>query len=424
MKLNQALILLIMTLLTGSLFGQVKSIEVEGRGANKNAAIQDALVLALKATKGVHIEANSVSESEYEKVMTDIATTCKAEKSLSENIKTATQGYITSFDILGDYKDSETNEVVVRVRAFVFEYDPTNPNPGSRPRVVVMPFDFRSATVKGPVRADGSPELNKSVLANEMSTMLISKLAEAGYFTIIEGSKISQSLKDELKYSEAAGVDPKMQAKMNRLLSADWVVSSTITEFIALPTKAGVSKSSASFRGSMKIVNAATGEQVGSGLTFRMSKSGIELHEALTADKSLDSNSSLLCMAESTDYFSAQVKSLLGPAKVCSVSKKRGRGAREGSWMFSLDNSAGIIEPNQIYDVFIQEIVKRGDCFVPEMSEDLLSIKIDRADGNFAYGKIQLIGDEALEDFIDTLVEFGGIIEAADPTTSLIAKRR
>ena len=56
-----------MTLLTGSLFGQVKSIEVEGRGASQNAAIQDALILALKATKGVHIEANSVSESEYER---------------------------------------------------------------------------------------------------------------------------------------------------------------------------------------------------------------------------------------------------------------------------------------------------------------------------------------------------------------------
>ena len=198
------------------LSAQIKSVDVEGRGATQNEAIQEALVQAVGRVNGVQIDSQKEITSDFETTMDDVATEIRASSSVSENIKTATKGYISYYDLLSS--SSDDGEVVVKIRAYGMVYDPTNPNPGSRPYVVIFPFTSKGAILN----AEG---LNREVLSDEIAKNLSQKLGEVGYFTIIEGADLDPKIRKELNYSTATGVDPDMQAKIGKIVSAAQTVA-------------------------------------------------------------------------------------------------------------------------------------------------------------------------------------------------------
>ena len=390
MKIKPSSVVLVIALLFAApLSAQVKFVDVTGNGASENEAIKMALVQALIQVNGASIESSTDISSEYEQVMTDIETAITASSSIKEEVKTATGGYISSYDLLE--REDKSGEVIVKIRAYVLVYDPTNPNPGSRPRVVILPFYTKGAKIE----ADG---LNLPTFADEMAMKTSAQLGEIGYFTIIEGSQLDPEIKKELNYSISADVDPTMQAKMGRLLSADYVVSGVITELATDKTKSNQTR--AAIRGSMKITDAATGARVGIDSVFDMSYIGKELMTMYQNNRSLAGNPSTLCMLEATAYWGKHIEETLGPIEVFAIEKTKGKRGKAASWQFTLDNTSGKIAPGQIYDVFFasHETSRKGDKYLKVDAEGELSIEITSAQGRQASAKLHLLPGEKLSD--------------------------
>jgi hypothetical protein len=213
-----------------------------------------------------------------------------------------------------------------------------------------------------------------------------------------------------------------MQSKMGKLLSADYVVSGVITELSTDKTKSNQTR--AVFRGSMKITKAATGEHVGTTSVFNMAYIGGDLITVYKNEPEVGGNPSTLCMLKSTDFWAKHVEATLGPSKVCGLKLSRGRGKKAGSWSFTLTNSGGNVEPGQVLDVFIQEFELCDGVQVPLLSQDLLSVKVTRSEGKFAFAKMHLLDDEEVEDFLETLSDLSKIVSDDKQSESVIAKRR
>jgi curli biogenesis system outer membrane secretion channel CsgG len=413
-----SIILGIALLFAAPLSAQVKSVMVEGIGANENAAIKQALVQALISTKGASIQSSTTLSSDYKQVMTDVATAITASSSIEEDVKTATSGYISAYDLETSKKNSD-GETVVKIKAYVLEYDPTNPNPGGRPRVVILPFYTKGAKLE----AEG---LNVLTLSDEIAMNLSAQLGEVGYFTIIEGNQLDDAIKNELNYSISADVDPTMQAKMGRLLSADYVVSGVITELATNKTKSNQTR--AIFRGSMKVTDAATGARVGIDSVFNMAYIGLELKKFYRDNDALGGNPSTLCKLESTAFWGKHIKETLGPVEVFDVEKTGGKRGKPASWQFTLDNTSGCIKAGQIYDVFFasHKTSRKGDEYLKVDAEGELSIKVASVDGRQASAVLYLLPGEKMSDkwIVPALTKLSATASEKNATKFLVAKRR
>lgn len=197
--------------------------EFDGVGSTEQAALENALLEAIRQTVGV-VNQDSISMKRMELVSANVhwLVAASAEESgAHEGIATATKGVVESYTVLRREKDGDVHRV--RIAAKVSKRDPSAPR--TEPfSVVVLPM--RSAQGRIRVEKDGTvfdEPLDLTPLAEQVRKAAKAALVQSGAFTVLDREDLT--LADvELARIRGGESSPQSIALLRQRLVADYLL--------------------------------------------------------------------------------------------------------------------------------------------------------------------------------------------------------
>jgi hypothetical protein len=382
-------------------------VEVQGVGSTRELAIKRGLVQALQMVNGTQLDSNTAVSQFYEAVDTEEGSSQKAINVTVEDVKTRTDGFVRSYQILEE-EELECGAFQVKLRVAVLAYDQTNPRPGQRPTLAIL---FFSEQAGGTISIPG--EETGSRILEDFATLLGQEVLDIGAFNLVEREYLA-SVMEEQDFIATDKVNPKEQAKLGELLGADYVIQGTVSEFhVGEPSK--LTQTRGRVKAAIRITSVASGQQIAlRDVTREMV--GRDWLDAGARDPGMYPSVLLdVAVGEWRNWIEAN----LGPTRLlCAPEKRRSRG--KAKWSFVLDNSSGLLRPDQIFDVWIQKESRADDGRLFWLDQhEICSIKVVRAEGREATAEMFLLEGESMEQ-MEPLLEK----EIDDMATSAPEKRR
>ena len=201
-------------------FGGVKVVEVEaeGVGPTRNAAVLDALNMALKQTNGTPIAGvtiNSNGSLEVPGYQGDFGIT-------NETVVSITGGAVKGFEIISEREDAKAKSWRVKVKAKVNSYEGSAA--GALPKVVIAtPRVYAGSYVIG------DQTLSSAEAADTIRTIIGDAVSKSNRFFVINRA-FDDAINDELaQITEGGNTNPSELAKLGQRLTADILVLPEIT---------------------------------------------------------------------------------------------------------------------------------------------------------------------------------------------------
>lgn len=223
-KLFLGLLLLLPLLLSAKI--ETRYLTVEGSGSTRAAAVKNALIEAVKQTKGVKIS----SKRDYYKGIRQTAISIDGDSthavSISERsrklITEATRGFIRNYSIVDSYQDG--GEWVVKIQIAMKRYRTPGFNPNKRRKIAVIPFEYkRSYSIFG--RSESG-----SAISSRFTQSLVSKITQSRKFTVLDREN-SKYYNQEKNFILSGNSDKKEFMKLGRRLGVDYLLVGKILDF-------------------------------------------------------------------------------------------------------------------------------------------------------------------------------------------------
>ncbi len=242
-----------------------RAVEVTAVGANRDAAIQSALVEAVSQVTGVKIDSNNSSSVETKYSSTESSEDDEEsfinnlDEVQSKNIEAKAQGHVLSYELLSE-KTSAANEknVEVTIRALVSYYDAGAQV--NRQRLAVLNF-----------KIEDDSKVARS-FARLLEQSVSSYLTQARNFAVLDREYLAER-DSELAQLLRSDVMPVERARIGNSLGADYMLVGTINHFsikreqeviAVVNEEALVAKGNAAI--SWRLINVPTGMVVASKL--------------------------------------------------------------------------------------------------------------------------------------------------------------
>ncbi|SIO26327.1 CsgG/HfaB family protein [Halodesulfovibrio marinisediminis] len=192
-----------------------------GTAASRDAAIEDALIQAVRQIKGVSLESATVAvrSGKTETTNGKRNTNYKAENATVTGMKSS--GVIAGYDILNENKSNGLWNVTLEAQVNVYETPGLSPK--TRRKLGIVAFEASTAN-----RKRGVPKILRQKLTD--------RLVQSRRFTVLdrENEKLYQQEKANWK-SEDFAVEE--HAKLGMRLGADYIVTGKILSYITTSTK-------------------------------------------------------------------------------------------------------------------------------------------------------------------------------------------
>ncbi len=241
--------LLLFALFPLFLFAKVQTtyLVVEGSGHTRSSAVRNALIEAIKQTKGVAISARRA----YVKSIKEMGVSIDGQSShgvaisqrSAKRIQEATRGFIRGYRVVDSYK--EGGEWIVKVKIKMLKYKSPGLNPRKRRSLAVLPFEYKSSYFLDGIKVGGK------ALSKRITQSIINKITQTRKFTVLdrENSKYYQF---EKSFLTSGDVDHIELARLGKRLGCDYFVIGQILDF-------GVSKNTKSnyYTGEVNTKNSA-----------------------------------------------------------------------------------------------------------------------------------------------------------------------
>jgi len=165
--------------------------EFEGTGASEPAAIENALLEAIRQTVGV-VNEDRLAQKRLELVNANVhwMLAAKSEESgKQERIATATKGIVESYSVIGRVKEGDVFRVRIQAKVATFDANAIRREPFS---VVVLPMRSKSGRIR--VERDGSvfdEPLDLQSLAAQLHTVAKTQLVQSGVFTVLDREQLA-----------------------------------------------------------------------------------------------------------------------------------------------------------------------------------------------------------------------------------------
>jgi len=205
----------------------ITTIKCKGYGVTRNDAIQNALIEALKQTKGVSIDSRkefakkiqqkneSINQNNSRKI---------AIHSLSQsNIKEATRGLIDNYRIIDDRKIS-SNEWRVILLVKILGYRSPGLSTKNRRKIAIMPFYYTKKYFN-----IGSEKYSGSKISYILTQSLTSDLTQTRKFAVVDRTYL-QDMSKELGIIASGQTPLSQRVKLGQKLGADYLLVGTIRE--------------------------------------------------------------------------------------------------------------------------------------------------------------------------------------------------
>lgn len=203
--------------------------EVVGQGSNRDAAIRNALYIAVSQVRGVDVGSGTY-EYGFSETGVDIDSGQAKKKVTFDSVSVATTGtaYATrttgsvkTYDILEEKKIDETT-YQVKLKVTVHDYAPRDD--AARMKVAIMPAKATK---------DSFPFLDTTVPAEVLSALLTQKLAagltQTNKFAILDRESLAEFAREKrILYSEETPLAET--AKLAEILGADYLLVGNISE--------------------------------------------------------------------------------------------------------------------------------------------------------------------------------------------------
>lgn len=247
-------------------------VEVDGVGATRTAAIDDALRLAIKQVNGMAIDASEAKSNIATSISTSMGDVDIDSATFAQAIATQSKGVISDFKIVSEKegKDSILNLIGkqgsrpawrVRIGANITKYRASAD--ANRPRLVVAAARGGKASF-----AFGDSERPASAMSAAIQTRLSNAISQTNRFTVLE-RQANDEMQGELDLISSGAVNQQDTARLGQQLAADLIVIPTIERMeytrharqLRLADRELVSYSGGA-RISFKVINAVTGQLV------------------------------------------------------------------------------------------------------------------------------------------------------------------
>lgn len=329
----------ILMILSNLLFGATKTttLEVDGFGVSRYEAIQDALVEAIKQSKGVSIKSKRIFTKRLEQKSSSNNSLVKNDinlKKLSKkNIKETTDGLISEYRIL-NAKEVSSNEWRVKVIVKMLKYITPGINHNNRRKIAIVPFYTNSSNYNILQK-----KYNSSKISNMLSQALTTDITQSRRFVVIDKT-YTKNVAKELDIIESKKTPFSQKVKLGQRLGADYILVGTIqnTSVTTQTTHnqllgSSTSTNKANFIVDYRIIVVATSQ--------------IKWSDTAIAEVNLDSTSSENMILQKiikniSNDISTKLLSNIYPIKVVTAS----------SHQIILNQGGSLLQENDIYNVY------------------------------------------------------------------------
>ncbi len=210
----------------------ITTVQVKGFGVTRGEAIQNALIEALKQTKGVSINSKKAFSKRIQQKNVSINQENSrkiAVHSLSQNaVKEATKGLINSYRILNAKKD-DNREWNVKLLVKILGYKSPGLSTKHRRKIAIMPFYYSKKTY-----AINGEEYSGAKVSDMLSQSLTNDFTQSRRFAVVDRTYI-RDMSNELGIITSGQTPLSQKVKLGKKLSADYILVGTI-ESVSMDT--------------------------------------------------------------------------------------------------------------------------------------------------------------------------------------------
>lgn len=364
-------------------------VEVDGVGATRAAAIDDALRLAIKQVNGMAIDASEAKVNIATSVSTSMGDVDINSATFAQAVATQSKGVVSDFKIVSEKegKESILNLIGkqgsrpawrVRIGANITKYRASAE--ANRPRLVVAPARGGKGSF-----AFGDSERSAGSMSAAIQTRLSNAISQTNRFAVLD-RQANDEIQNELDLISSGAVNQQDTVRLGQQLAADLIVIPTIERMeytrrarqLRLADRELVSYSGGA-RISFKVINAVTGQLVLSD-TF---STEFPTTRPTTLGASVDANGATeRALADMTDQFIAKLLQKTFPVSVIALT---------GSDVI-LSQGGGAIRQGGVYRaVLLGDVLKDPQTgqSLGRTERDFGTIEVTRSEPNAAYGLLR-----------------------------------
>ena len=222
----------------------VHTVQTEGRGASRSAAIRDALIQAVQQVNGLTIQAKEQLESAVAslEITENGKTVAKAQigENYGNDVATATKGAVRSYPVLSAQKQDNEWVAVLSVQIARYTGPGVNEN-DKRRRIAMIRFATGSSTF-----AIGNNSLRAAAVADDILSDFNQYFTQSRRFIVLSRQD-NAALDQEMRTIRSDSPVEEM-AKVGQRLGLDFMVTGSVKQlFIAKPVTKTIAVSGASY---------------------------------------------------------------------------------------------------------------------------------------------------------------------------------
>lgn len=209
------------------LFGAttITTIEVSGYGVNRDEALQNALIEALKQTKGVSIDSKKAFAKKLKQTNASVngenSRSMRVDSLSQSAVKEATKGLVNSYRIISS-RQLSSREWEVRAVVKILNYKSPGLSVKNRRKIAIMPFYYgqESFSIEGK-RYSGAK------LSSLVNQALTSDITQSRRFAVVDRTYV-QDMANELGLIASKHTSLSEKVKLGNVLGADYLLVGTI----------------------------------------------------------------------------------------------------------------------------------------------------------------------------------------------------
>jgi len=206
---------------------EISILYVDGFGASQSIAIQNALIEALKQSKGVTIDSKKIFEKKLREKSLSQENFSSHEVEINarhqSSVKEATKGLVQEYKVTNSSRISG-NEWQVKLAVKLTRYKTPGISPNSRRKIAVIPFRTTATSYFFEGKSIPAQELSRQLAQN-----LITEITQSRRFSVLDREYIEEYLQEkQLIISPDAPLSEQM--KLGEVLGVDYLLLGTLTE--------------------------------------------------------------------------------------------------------------------------------------------------------------------------------------------------
>jgi len=210
-----------------------KIVEVSGYGLNKTAAIQNALIEAVKQKNGAYVQsvkqAFRSNSNQYVSDGEDSASLIRMNSAMNQRVKIATSGFIDNYQVIDMQQSDDGYEATIRI--VTVEYRAPGNSANKRRKMVIVPSYTENFSFNVLNRTKSTRDVSYN-----LSQELTNAITQTRKFAILDRNN-QNAYNNETKVIVSPSAQKDEILKLGQVLGADYLVVSTIKEFKILKQK-------------------------------------------------------------------------------------------------------------------------------------------------------------------------------------------